>query len=207
MTALLKLQGVLTSINNTAVALGDSDNAELTMLLLEKMDSVTHNNVITADNSESAQKIWLSIKERIASSQASNCAQMFNDLLYVKFQEDSVKTFVTDIKVAIKKLAEVKESTSTATKAALYLSKGKNTNKYNGKKRNGNQSINSKLCRSGYHNQKQDVNHSSDNCWHLHPDKAPDWWKESQAQWKAGKEKEKENYYLLLLTLWEEEWH
>lgn len=55
MTALLKLRGVLAALNNTETPLGDSDNAELTMLLLSKMDSVTHQNVVTADNSESAQ--------------------------------------------------------------------------------------------------------------------------------------------------------
>ncbi|KNZ51011.1 hypothetical protein VP01_4133g2 [Puccinia sorghi] len=65
-------------------ALGDSNNTELKMLLLDKMDSVTHDNVIMADNS-----------------------QMFNDFLYVIFQEDSVETFVTNIKVAIKKLVDI----------------------------------------------------------------------------------------------------
>ncbi|KNZ64230.1 hypothetical protein VP01_10526g2 [Puccinia sorghi] len=64
MTALLKLRGVLAALNNTEAPLGESDNAELTMLLLSKMDSVTHQNVVTADNSESAQEIWSSIKER-----------------------------------------------------------------------------------------------------------------------------------------------
>ncbi|KNZ61131.1 hypothetical protein VP01_14489g1, partial [Puccinia sorghi] len=29
-------------------------------------------------------------------------------------------------------------------------------------------------CRSGFHNPKQDNNHSSDKCWHLHPDIAPE---------------------------------
>ena len=60
-----------------------------------------------ADNCNSAQKIWSSIKEQFASSQASNQAQIFHDFLYVKFREDSVKAFVTDIKVAIKKLVDV----------------------------------------------------------------------------------------------------
>lgn len=41
------------------------------------------------------------------------------------------------------------------------------------------------MSKKGFHNPKQDENHSSDNCWHLHPETAPDWWKESQTQWKA----------------------
>ncbi|KNZ61582.1 hypothetical protein VP01_1383g15 [Puccinia sorghi] len=256
MTALLKLRGVLTRINTPAIALSESDNAELTMLLLAKMDSVTHNNVVTAENSESAQLLWQSIKERFASNQASNRARMFNEFLYVRFQEESVETFVTDIKVAIKKLvdvgidlpqdilaylvlfkfpnslqtlkrqimhsdkdlsvefvcnhliqfnnesrAEVKESNVGNSEAALFSSKGKSDRK-TGKERTGGQPNPSKRCKSGYHNPKQDANHSSDNCWHLHPEIAPEWWKESQEQWKAGKGKEKENYYLALLTLW-----
>ncbi|KNZ51845.1 hypothetical protein VP01_3789g3 [Puccinia sorghi] len=55
-TALLKLRGVLAALNNTEAPLGESDNAELAMLLLLKMESVTHQNVVTADNSESAQE-------------------------------------------------------------------------------------------------------------------------------------------------------
>ncbi|KNZ45101.1 hypothetical protein VP01_84g16 [Puccinia sorghi] len=251
MTALLKLRGVLNALNNTAIPLAGSVNDEISLLILSKMDSVTHNNVVTADNRESAQGLWTTIKERFASSQASNRARMFNDFLYVKFHEDSVETFVTDTKVAIKKLidvgidlpqdilaylvlfkfppalhdlkrqimhsdkelnvefvckhliqfnnesrAETKEKNSTSTDAALFSSKGKP------EKSNGGGSNGSRRCKSGYHNPKQDGNHSSDNCWHLHPDKAPDWWRDTQAQWKA--KKEKENYFISLLTLWVE---
>ncbi|KNZ62188.1 hypothetical protein VP01_1301g7 [Puccinia sorghi] len=264
MAALLKLRGVLTALNNLSTPLAEADNAELNMLLLSKMDSVTHQNVVTADNSESAQKIWASIKERFASSQSSNRARMFNDFLYVKFQEDAVETFVTDIKVAIKKLvdvgielpqdilaylvlfkfpnslqslkrqimhsdkdlnvefvcnhltqfnnearAELKESSSKNSEAALFSSKGKFA-KSSGKEcseRSG-QSSSSWRCREGYHNPKQDKNHSIENCWHLNSKDAPDWWKEAQAEWKANKEKEKaekgekSNYFMSLLTLW-----
>ncbi|KNZ45955.1 hypothetical protein VP01_767g6 [Puccinia sorghi] len=259
MTALLKLRGVLNAINNPNVPLGESNNAELTMLLLAKIDSVTHNNVVTADNSESAQKLWASIKDRFASSQSSNRARMFNNFLYIKFREDGAETFVTDVKVAIKKLvdvgielpqdilaylvlfkfpdnlqslkrqimhsdrdlnvefvcnhliqfnnesrAESKESNDAPTEAALFNSRGnQNRNQENRRPNNPNQSGGSK-CRSGHHNPKQDANHTSEKCWHLHPEIAPDWWKEAQAQWLANKGKKAENYFLSLLTLWVE---
>ncbi|KNZ51250.1 hypothetical protein VP01_4025g1 [Puccinia sorghi] len=45
MTALLKLRGVLARLNNVAIPLGESDNAELTLLIISKMDSITHQNV------------------------------------------------------------------------------------------------------------------------------------------------------------------
>ncbi|KNZ44866.1 hypothetical protein VP01_874g6 [Puccinia sorghi] len=256
MTALLKLRGVLRILDNPQIPLGESVDAELVMLLLSKMDSVTHNNVVTADNRDSAQRLWLSIKERFASSQSSNRARMFNDFLYVKFQEDAVESFVTDIKVSIKKLVDVgielpqdilaylvlfkfpaslqnlkrqimhsdknldvefvcnhliqfnneskAESSRTATsmsEAVLFSNKSK-PNKTQGNEKASGQPTSSKRCKNGYHNPRQDNNHSSENCWHLHPDKAPEWWRESQAQWKAGKEKEKESYFMALMTLW-----
>ncbi|KNZ44818.1 hypothetical protein VP01_8797g2 [Puccinia sorghi] len=49
-TALLKLRGVFTRLDQLRVPLGESDDAELTLLIISKMDSVTHNNVVTADN-------------------------------------------------------------------------------------------------------------------------------------------------------------
>ncbi|KNZ46886.1 hypothetical protein VP01_6861g1, partial [Puccinia sorghi] len=183
-------------------------------------------------------KLWRSIKERFASSQSSNRARIFNEFLYVKFQEDAVETFVTDTKVAIKKLVDVgidlpqdilaylvlfkfpnslqtlkhpimhsdkeldvhqQKTNSGTTEAALSSQKGKG-NKSQGNDQSNNQTNGSKRCKLGYHNPKQDANYSSKNCWHLHPDKAPDWWKELQAQWKASKEKE--NYFMSLVKLW-----
>ncbi|KNZ44817.1 hypothetical protein VP01_8797g1, partial [Puccinia sorghi] len=52
-------------------------------------------------------KLWHTIKERFSSSQASNRARIFNDFLYIKFQEDGVENFVTNVKVAIKIMVDV----------------------------------------------------------------------------------------------------
>ncbi|KAA1075861.1 hypothetical protein PGTUg99_023461 [Puccinia graminis f. sp. tritici] len=75
MTALLELRGVLDSLDkddNTALA--NDVNAELKLLLILKMDRVTHNNIVTADNRGSAKLLWKAIKDRFASSQSSNRA-------------------------------------------------------------------------------------------------------------------------------------
>lgn len=72
MSGLLELRGVLNTLKSTALPLSKYDNAELKLLLISKMDSVTHNNVINAENRSSAKEIWKSIKERFASSQSSN---------------------------------------------------------------------------------------------------------------------------------------
>ncbi|KNZ60501.1 hypothetical protein VP01_1544g1 [Puccinia sorghi] len=123
---------------------------------------------------------------------------MFNDVLYIKFQEDSVEKFVTNTKVAIKKLvnvgikfpqdilrqivhsdkelnAKTKDATTTTFNVALFSKKGKSGKSAGGEK-SGNQQNPLNRCKSGYNNPKQDENHSSDNCWHLHPDKVPECW-------------------------------
>ncbi|KNZ51541.1 hypothetical protein VP01_3911g7 [Puccinia sorghi] len=64
----------------------------------------------------------------------------------------------------------------------------------------GNQKIS--CCVEGSHNPKQDSNHSSKACWHLHPEKAPYWWRENQDKWKSNKDKNQVNYYMSLIALW-----
>ncbi|KNZ48485.1 hypothetical protein VP01_5635g1, partial [Puccinia sorghi] len=82
------------------------------------------------------------------------------------------------------------KETST-TEAALFSGKQGKQNvqkKTNQSLRQGNQSSNS-WCAEGCHNPWKDENHSRNSCWHLHPHQALDWWQESQAKWKAKKEK------------------
>ncbi|KNZ51776.1 hypothetical protein VP01_3817g2 [Puccinia sorghi] len=171
------------------------------------MDSVTHNNVINSENRNSAKEMWRSIKERFASSQSSNRAQIFNEFLYLTFKEDTIESFITDVRISIKKMVDfnneskAKTRDTTSNEAALYA--GKNE-KFNRTMRNAKSSQSSKgsRCTEGYHNPKQDSNHNSDSCWHLHPDKAPEWWRENQDKWKNGKDKGQVNYYMSLVTLW-----
>ncbi|KNZ61369.1 hypothetical protein VP01_140g2 [Puccinia sorghi] len=104
MTSLLKPHSIQ-SLNDQAIPLGDSNNSELTMLMLAKMDS----------------KLWSLIKDRFTSSQLSNWARIFNDSLQVKFQEDAMERFVANIKVSIKKMIDCPSSSKTCSK----ISKGK----------------------------------------------------------------------------------
>lgn len=58
-------------------------------------------------------------------------------------------------------------------------------------------------CTEGWHNPKQDRLHTADKCWHLHPELAPEWWREDQNKWKARKNKTTVSaHYLALLTSW-----
>ncbi|KNZ63834.1 hypothetical protein VP01_1095g1 [Puccinia sorghi] len=260
MSGLLELRGVLAILESPTTELTTDENAELKLLLISKMDSVTHNNVINAENRNSAKEIWKSIKERFASSQSSNRARIFNDFLYLNFKEDAVDSFITDVRVSIKKMIDVgidlpqdilaylvlfkfpaslhllkrqimhsdkdlkvefvcnhltqfnNEARAETrdvlpSEAALYSGRNEKFNKpFRGSRTvqtqgsSGNQK--SSRCTDGHHNPKQDSNHSSDSCWHLHPEKAPDWWRESQEKWKKDKEKSQVNYYMSLVTLW-----
>ncbi|KNZ53816.1 hypothetical protein VP01_3129g4 [Puccinia sorghi] len=97
MSGLLELRGVLDALESPVTALTTNKNVELKLLLISKMDSVTQNNVINADNRNLAKEIWKSIKERFVSSQASNCARIFNNFLYLSFKEDAVDSFITEV--------------------------------------------------------------------------------------------------------------
>ena len=55
--AILKLWGVLKALDNTLVPLEETIHTELVMLLLSKMDSVNHKNVVMARDRDSAQKL------------------------------------------------------------------------------------------------------------------------------------------------------
>ncbi|KNZ54967.1 hypothetical protein VP01_2804g1 [Puccinia sorghi] len=107
MSGLLELRGVLDALKSPNTALTNNENAELKLLLISKMDTVTHNNFINADNRNSAKEIWKSVKERFASSQSSNRARIFNDFLYLTFKEDAVDSFITEFRVSIKKMIDV----------------------------------------------------------------------------------------------------
>ncbi|KNZ46945.1 hypothetical protein VP01_680g6 [Puccinia sorghi] len=257
MTGLLELRGVLDALESPITPLSNDENAELKLLFISKMDSVTHNNVINSDNRNSAKEIWKAIKDRFASSQSSNRARIFNDFLYLNFKEDAIDSFITEVRVSIKKMidvgidlpqdilaylvlfkfpsslqllkrqimhsdkdlkvefvcnhltqfnneskAETREAGSS-TDAALYAGKNERFNR--SMRASTTSGVNSKKdsrCTEGYHNPRQDNNHNSDSCWHLHPNKAPDWWRESQEKWKANKDKKEVNYYMSLVSLW-----
>lgn len=107
MMALLKFRGVLKTLESKTETLASQDNDKIQLLLISKVDSVTHNNVISATNINSAKEIWQSIKERFSLSQASNRAQIFNNFLHITFQGDNIMSFVTNVKTSIKKMINI----------------------------------------------------------------------------------------------------
>jgi hypothetical protein len=63
--------------------------------------------VVTSDNRDLAKKLWKAIQEFFAFSQSSNCAQTFNNFLYLTFKEEAVESFITHVWVSIKKMVDV----------------------------------------------------------------------------------------------------
>ncbi|KNZ48115.1 hypothetical protein VP01_58g8 [Puccinia sorghi] len=84
MSGFLELRGVLNSLESPTTQLTNDENAELKLLLISKMDSVTHNNFINGENQSSAKGIWKSIKECFASAQSSNRARKLQTFLVLQ---------------------------------------------------------------------------------------------------------------------------
>ncbi|KNZ48491.1 hypothetical protein VP01_562g3 [Puccinia sorghi] len=214
MTALLKLQGVLTALNNVNPTIGSrlknfgwrlKSDSHLLKPQIELVYSMTFCISIPIKKLvdvgiDLPQDIlaYLVLFKFLTSMHNLKQQIMHSDKeLSVKFVCDHLIQFNNEAQ------AKTKEPTLSTSEAALFSQKAKTTK--SGSNTNSNTS---KRCKLGYHNLKQDSNHTSDNCWHLHPEKAPKWWRDAQAQWKANKEKEKgkdnEGYFMCLLTLWVE---
>ena len=251
MTAILELRGLLNTLEDANRSLFPDDDTELRLLILSKMDTLTHNNVVTADNRNSAKALWRAIKDQFASLQSSNRARVFNSFLYLTFSEEDVGSFITEVRVGMKRLVEVGIELPDDVLAYLVLFKFPSSlqplrqqlmhsdkpltaafvcdhltqldNEARAEKKDSTQEGDSSLlttrsvrpqdsrsrpyaanrnarCTEGFHNPRQDRSHSSDDCWHLHPENAPDWWRGGKARKRQAKDDE--NYYISLLTLW-----
>ena len=94
-------------INSPTEVFKPLDNLKLKSLLIGKLDNSLHTNIITPENKNDAKAIWLSIKVFFASSEASNRARVFFNLLYIALDINNITTFITKIKEAVTRLSEV----------------------------------------------------------------------------------------------------
>ncbi|KNZ60895.1 hypothetical protein VP01_1486g2 [Puccinia sorghi] len=78
---------------------------------------------------------------------------------------------------------EVKDH-SDSNQADLFSKDGEHW-KTNQKSESGN--IAGRHCKMGYHNPKQNSSNNSASCWHLNPNRVPEWWREAQAKFEAVK--------------------
>ncbi|KNZ59151.1 hypothetical protein VP01_1793g1, partial [Puccinia sorghi] len=82
-------------------------NVQLRTILTSKLEPAIHANFITHDNEKSSKKIWTSISDFFALSQASNRAHIFNAVLHIQFNPNDALEFITQMKTAISRLHKV----------------------------------------------------------------------------------------------------
>ncbi|KNZ55043.1 hypothetical protein VP01_2783g3 [Puccinia sorghi] len=104
---MLDLQELLDPLVSPTGVLSATEDVQLRTILTSKLESSIHVNVITHDNEKSSKKIWKYISEYFASSQASNCAQVFNVVLHIQFNPNNVQELITQVKSALSRLHEV----------------------------------------------------------------------------------------------------
>lgn len=104
---MLDLQELLEPLTSPTGTLSATEDVQLRTILTSKLESSIHANVITHDNEKSAKKIWSSILDYFASSQASNRARVFNAVLHIQFDPNDVLGFITQVKAALSRLHEV----------------------------------------------------------------------------------------------------
>ncbi|KNZ56017.1 hypothetical protein VP01_251g9 [Puccinia sorghi] len=104
---MLDLQELLKPLTSENGVLSNTEDVQLRTILTSKLEASIHANVITHENEKSSKKIWKSISDYFASSQASNRARIFNAVLHVQFNPNDVLEFITQVKTAISRLHEV----------------------------------------------------------------------------------------------------
>ncbi|KNZ48787.1 uncharacterized protein VP01_5415g5 [Puccinia sorghi] len=103
---MLNLQELLVPLTSPTGVLTASEDVQLQTILNSKLESSIHANVTTHDNEKNSKKIWKSISDYFASSQASNCARVFNAVLHIQFNPNNVQDFITQVKSALSCLHE-----------------------------------------------------------------------------------------------------
>ncbi|KNZ43897.1 uncharacterized protein VP01_9739g1, partial [Puccinia sorghi] len=79
---ILDLKELLKPLTTDTGVISNTNDVQLQTILTSKLEPSIHANVITHDNEKSSKKIWKSISDYFASSQASNRAWIFNAVLH-----------------------------------------------------------------------------------------------------------------------------
>ncbi|KNZ53819.1 hypothetical protein VP01_3128g3 [Puccinia sorghi] len=104
---MLDLQELREELTSPTGTLSSPEDVQLQTILMSKLESAIHANVITHENKKDAKKIWKSISDYFASSQASNRAPIINAVLHVQFNPNDALEFITQMKTTISRLHEV----------------------------------------------------------------------------------------------------
>ncbi|KNZ52148.1 hypothetical protein VP01_2759g8 [Puccinia sorghi] len=106
-TALFKLGGLKDQILAGEPALEDSDNTILCAIILAKISTVTHNNVVTSSNEDDTLALWKAIQKRFISTEPSNPARVYNQFASISFDPSNIEKFITEVRSTIVKMEDV----------------------------------------------------------------------------------------------------
>jgi hypothetical protein len=106
-TALFKLGGLKDQIINGEPALEDDDNTILCAIILAKLSTTTHNNVVNSTNEANATELWKSILKHFVSTEPSNRARVYNLFANITFDASNIEKFITKVRSALVKMEDV----------------------------------------------------------------------------------------------------
>ncbi|KNE97281.1 hypothetical protein PSTG_09390 [Puccinia striiformis f. sp. tritici PST-78] len=104
---MLDLQGLRNSLTAADGFLTNMEDVQLRTIIILKLDSSIHPNVINHENETKARDIWTSITSYFASTQPSNCARVFNKLFDLTFNPNDVPSFITSVRTINSRLFEI----------------------------------------------------------------------------------------------------
>lgn len=104
---MLDLQELYDDLTGEKGSLTKSQDVQLRTILTSKLDSSIHANVIDHNNEKDARAIWKSISNYFASSEASNRARVFKELLRLKFSASDIPGFITSVRTILARFHEV----------------------------------------------------------------------------------------------------
>jgi hypothetical protein len=106
-TALFKLGGLKDQIIDGEPALDDFNNTILCAIILAKLSTTTHNNVVTSTNEEDAQLLWKSILKRFISNKQSYQALVYNSFASIIFEPSNIEKFITEVRSILGQMEDV----------------------------------------------------------------------------------------------------
>ncbi|POV99276.1 hypothetical protein PSTT_13901, partial [Puccinia striiformis] len=101
-TALFKLGGLKDQIINGEPALNDTDNTILCAIIIAKLSTTTHKNVVNSTNEEDAQLLWRNILRRFISNEPSNRARVYFSFASIRYQK-----FITEVRSTLVRMEDV----------------------------------------------------------------------------------------------------
>lgn len=107
MLMLFDLKDIKDAITRNEGPLSTKQDREIRAIILSKLDSTTHSNVINSSNISSSKLLCAEITRRFASSKTANQARVFNQFLHSPFNNQAVDGFVTKMRKAINRMTNV----------------------------------------------------------------------------------------------------